>query len=144
MTWRHGWVVLCCFLQSNPHSLFSLMKTKILMFRGDNPDLLSLLRCRKCGTGGYLLISTLSHMYDSCATDSSVPTNLPGPGNQTPPTSIMPHPLLTGNGCMLVLNILKKWVLFIGILYWFCCYFVVLDKKSVFILSNKTWKKVEG
>lgn len=43
-------------------------------------------RCRKCGTGGYLLTSTSSRKFDSCATDSSAPTNQHGPAAQAPPT----------------------------------------------------------
>lgn len=56
-------------------------------------DLVSLFRSRKCGTGGYLLTSTSSPEFDTCAIDSSVPTNHHGPGNQTPPTRCRPRPL---------------------------------------------------
>lgn len=50
------------------------------------------LRCRKCGTGGYLLTSTSNHKFDSCVTDSSVLTNQHGPGRLTPPNSCSPSP----------------------------------------------------
>lgn len=36
-------------------------------------------RCRKCGTGGYLLTFTSNREFDSCATDFSVLTNQHGP-----------------------------------------------------------------
>lgn len=50
-------------------------------------------RCRKCGTGGYLLTSTSSRKFNSCTTDSSVPTHQHGPGSLSPLTSYRPHPL---------------------------------------------------
>ena len=43
-------------------------------------------RCRKCGTGGYLLTSTSSRVFASCATDSSALTNQHGLEDQTTPT----------------------------------------------------------
>lgn len=63
-------------------------------------DLVSLFRSRKCGTGGYLLTSTSSPESDTCAIDSSVPTNHHGPGNQTPPTRCRPRPLLLFKCCL--------------------------------------------
>lgn len=68
-----------CFFPPFPwkrSSSLSVMRSNVSFFCS---------RCRKCGTGGYLLTSTSSRKFDSCATDSSAPTNQHGLAAQAPP-----------------------------------------------------------
>lgn len=105
------------FVQAGNFSLFVWKSTESIdlnTIKTFKVHLFFCFRCRKCGTGGYLLTSTSSHELDSCATDSSVPTNQHGPGKQIPPTSHRPRQL-NDSGSMVFLKYLK--VLFIDVYF---------------------------